>query len=216
MTGIRARQKIATQERVLQAARALFLVQPYEEVGVRDIAAEAGVATGTVIGAFGSKADLLNMIVIEDYMAQYSLIRQAVLGRESLFDRVLAMAMAMACVGYQQAQLPLLRASLAHSWTRTPAAEGQVREAIRPIFAFIRQELSTAQVLGDVVADAPLWAVTEMLHDQLMAAYRRLAYDGQSLAEVERCLSVRLGLVLDAVSTGRIALPDRDRRSDAA
>lgn len=109
MSGIRARQKRATQERVLQAARTLFLTRPYEDVGERDIAAEAGVATGTVIGAFGSKAGLPNTIVPEDIVAQYELIKVAVVGQQAVVERL--MAIGMTCVNYQGRQLPLLRTS---------------------------------------------------------------------------------------------------------
>jgi AcrR family transcriptional regulator len=200
MHGIRARQKMATQERVLLAARTLFLARPYEEVGVRDIAAEAGVATGTVIGAFGSKADLLNTIVIEDFTTQFELLRQAVLGKQRLLDRVTAMS--MACVRYQEKQLPLLRASLAHSWIRTQSAESLVRDAVRPIYAFIREELSTAQVLGDIAADAPLWVLTEMLFDVLMSAYRKMAYDGLSASEMEVVLRQRFKVILGGAAPG--------------
>jgi AcrR family transcriptional regulator len=199
MTGIRARQKQATQDRVLQAARTLFLARPYEDVGVRDIAAEAGVATGTVIGAFGSKAELLNTIVIDDFLAQFELIKVAVLGRQTVLERLVAMG--MTCVNYHAGQLPLLRASLAHSWIRTQTAESQVRDAVRPILQFVREELSTAQFLGDIRTDAPLSVVVEMLFDVLMQCYRKMAYDGVTAEGMPALLQERFQLILSAIAT---------------
>lgn len=204
MSGIRARQKQATQERVLQAARTLFLTRPYEDVGVRDIAAEAGVATGTVIGAFGSKADLLNTIVLEDIVAQYELIKVAVVGQQTVLERL--MAIGMTCVNYQGRQLPLLRTSMAHAWVRSAAAERQVRLALQPILAFVREELSTAQFLGDIRADAPLAVVVEMLIDVLVQCYRRMAYDGLTPELVSDELRTRMQVLLAGVASDSSSL----------
>lgn len=199
MTGIRARQKQATQDRVLQAARTLFLTRPYEEVGVRDIAAEAQVATGTVIGAFGSKADLLNTIILDDIATQYELIKVAVVGRQTVLERL--MAIGMTCVNYQATQLPLLRTSMAQAWVRSDVAERQVRRALQPILAFVREELSTAQFLGDVRADAPLPVVVEMLIDVLVQCYRRMAYDGVTPEQVTDELRTRIQVLLAGVAS---------------
>lgn len=204
MSGIRARQKQATQDRVLQAARTLFLTRPYEDVGVRDIAAEANVATGTVIGAFGSKADLLNTIILDDIVAQYELIKVAVVGRQTVLDRL--MAIGMTCVNYQARQLPLLRTSMAHAWVRSDAAERQVRQALQPILAFVREELSTAQFLGDIRADAPLAVVVEMLIDVLIQCYRRMAYDGLTPELVADELRTRIQVLLAGVASDSSSL----------
>jgi AcrR family transcriptional regulator len=196
MSGVRNRQKLATQEKVLAAARRLLLTRPYEDVGVRDIAVEAGVATGTVIGAFGSKADLLNTIVIEDFLNQFDLIRDAVRGHETTLDRMVAIG--MACVRYQEHQLPLLRASLAHSWIRSMEAESQVQDAVQPIWNFIRQELSVGVVTGELPESARLGLLVELLFDSVLSCYRRMAYGGHSSDQVEERLRARMGIVLGA------------------
>lgn len=48
-----------TRERIVDAAMANFLARPYDEVSLRTIAAEAGVAVQTVVNHFGSKDALL-------------------------------------------------------------------------------------------------------------------------------------------------------------
>ncbi len=204
MSGIRARQKQATQDRVLQAARTLFLTRPYEDVGVRDIAAEASVATGTVIGAFGSKADLLNTIVLDDILAQYELIKVAVVGRQTVLERL--MAIGLTCVNYQARQLPLLRTSMAHAWVRSDAAERQVRRALQPILAFVREVLATAQALGDIRPDAPVAVVVEMLIDVLVQCYRRMAYDGVTPDTVADGLRTRIQVLLAGVASDASSL----------
>ena len=51
----RAAATDATRERIAEAAKELFLTRWYDEVSVRDIASEAGVAVQTVVNHFGTK-----------------------------------------------------------------------------------------------------------------------------------------------------------------
>ncbi len=52
------RKGLATRDRILQAAVSRFARQSYDDVGLRDIAADAGVDVAYVHRSFGSKADL--------------------------------------------------------------------------------------------------------------------------------------------------------------
>ncbi len=47
-----------TRERILEVAGAQFMERPYEEVTLRGVAREAGVALQTVVNHFGAKEDL--------------------------------------------------------------------------------------------------------------------------------------------------------------
>jgi AcrR family transcriptional regulator len=55
----RAEAAAATGERLVKAAYRRFTTQPYDEVRLRDIAADAGVTVQTLHHRFGSKDDLL-------------------------------------------------------------------------------------------------------------------------------------------------------------
>lgn len=57
--GARAEQKVQTRAALLEAARALFVERGFERTTIRDVAARAGVATGTVFVHLPSKAALL-------------------------------------------------------------------------------------------------------------------------------------------------------------
>lgn len=57
--GARAEQKLQTRAAVLEAARALFAERGFETTTIRDVAARAGVATGTVFVHAPNKAALL-------------------------------------------------------------------------------------------------------------------------------------------------------------
>lgn len=66
MAGTRARQREATAESVLEAARAEFEAAGYEAASVRSIAVRAGVSAGTVLHHFGGKQELLNAALFAD------------------------------------------------------------------------------------------------------------------------------------------------------
>lgn len=58
----RADAAAATGARILAAARARMIVQPYDEVTLDEVAADAGVTVQTVLRRFGSKEDLVRAI----------------------------------------------------------------------------------------------------------------------------------------------------------
>lgn len=63
MTGLRAKQKADREQRILQAATALFRAVGYEGAKIEAIAAEAEVSIGTVYNYYENKGDLLVAIV---------------------------------------------------------------------------------------------------------------------------------------------------------
>jgi AcrR family transcriptional regulator len=65
----RALQKEETRQRILQIARAHFERDGFEGASVRGIAAEAGVAAGTVLLHFADKRDLLHAALFDDLAA---------------------------------------------------------------------------------------------------------------------------------------------------
>lgn len=65
MAGVREARKLQTRERVLEAARQLFVDIGYEAATIRMIADHAGVATGSVFTAFPSKLAILRAVMDE-------------------------------------------------------------------------------------------------------------------------------------------------------
>ncbi len=64
--GSRAEQKRATRRAILAAAREEFEAQGFDGASMRTIAGRAGVAAGTIVHHFGSKAELLHAAFFED------------------------------------------------------------------------------------------------------------------------------------------------------
>lgn len=62
---ITAKAKEETRERIVEAARKLFTGKGFDETTTRDIAAEAGIATGTLFNYYPSKEALAMTLVAE-------------------------------------------------------------------------------------------------------------------------------------------------------
>ncbi len=63
MAGLRQKQKINRDRRIMEVATGLFRARGYESVKMEEIAAEAEVSVGTLYNYFSSKGDLLTAIV---------------------------------------------------------------------------------------------------------------------------------------------------------
>jgi AcrR family transcriptional regulator len=99
----RPRNALATRAAILEAARACFTEAGYEHVGVRDVAARAGVNGALVIRYFGSKVQLFAQALAGRFLLDHlsdgrpldgERIAQAVLKKEvyaARFDAVLAL-----------------------------------------------------------------------------------------------------------------------------
>jgi AcrR family transcriptional regulator len=65
MVRVTADTKLATRRRILEAAQALFERVGFEEAATRDIAAAAGIATGTLFNYFATKEAIALALVAE-------------------------------------------------------------------------------------------------------------------------------------------------------
>jgi len=63
ITQSRPRNAAATRAAILDAARARFLLEPYDQVGVRQIAGDAGIDAALICRYFGGKEDLFAEVV---------------------------------------------------------------------------------------------------------------------------------------------------------
>jgi AcrR family transcriptional regulator len=197
MAGLREIQKSATRARVLKAARALFQERVFDEVGVREIAVEAGVATGTVIGAFGSKGELLNAIVIEDCLAQVPEMQAQAAQNDD--TRAALMAIVKVPFDYHMAQLPILRATMADSWMRSAAAEKKVRRAVAPLFVILGEVLERGVARGEIAAGTDLRVLAELICESLLNAYRDTVFSEVPPDALWKRVETRLTLLAPGV-----------------
>lgn len=155
----RSEQRAATREAILQAARGHFEARGFEGASVRDIAAEAGVAAGTVLLHFTDKRDLLHAALFEDLertaREAIAATPQADLGTQlrHLAERFFA---------YYTARPALSRTLLEESLLARPPWAGRFAAQVGQVHAHIAALTAAAKAAGtlDPAVDVPLVGVS--------------------------------------------------------
>lgn len=189
----RALPKQRTRERVLAAARSLFSERGYEGATIRDIAQAAGMSTGAVFASFADKSELFEEILTADYEVIYAQMTQASRNAKTVDEALLGLF--GVAYGFHVEQLPLLRASIAVSWTRSEAAERRARGDIKHLFLLIADALQRAIDQGQLKKDIDVKLLAEMSWDVYVANYRRAVYDGWSVEALLARLSDQLKVI---------------------
>lgn len=193
----RALAKQRTRERVLAAARRLFSERGYEGATIRDIAQAAGMSTGAVFASFADKSELFEEILTADYEVIYAQMTQAARTAKTVDEALLGLF----GVGYtfHVEQLPLLRASIAVSWTRSEAAERRSRADLKHIFRLIGEALQRGVEQKQLKADVDAKLLAEIVWDVYLANYRRAVYDGWSVDALIERLTAQLKIIFAGV-----------------
>ncbi len=87
---VTAEAKRKTRERILQAARNLFQRKGFEQTTTRDLAAEAGIAVGTLFNYFPTKEDLAMTIIAQAAVPTRADLERRLRGDESLDEALFA------------------------------------------------------------------------------------------------------------------------------
>ncbi|MDO9222225.1 MAG: TetR/AcrR family transcriptional regulator [Caulobacter sp.] len=190
----RALAKQQTREKVLQAAREMFIERGYEGATIRDIARAAGMSTGAVFASFTDKPELFDAILADDFGALLDPMQDAARTAPS----VRAALVALADVAYRAhtRQLPLIQAALAASWTRTPEAERLRRDTLRPLRSLVLEVLERGVERGEISRRFDLRLVADVIWDLFLAGYRPAAFEGLSVESQTARLAERIDLVL--------------------
>lgn len=118
--GRRSRDAAATRAAILAAARAAFSGDSYDAVGVRDIAAAAGVDPALVIRYFGSKENLFAAAVLTGFNETDLLAGD----RDLLGERLARMLATKEAKAGFDPTLAIIRSSL------SPTTSGMIRDVI--------------------------------------------------------------------------------------
>lgn len=189
----RALAKQRTRERVLSAARQLFSERGYEGATIRDIAQAAGMSTGAVFASFSDKTELFDEILTADYEVIYAQMVQAARSAATVDEALLGLF--GVAYSFHLDQLPLLRASIAVSWTRGEAAEKRARGDLKHIFRLIGDTLQRGIDQGQLKKDIDAKLLAEITFDVYVANYRRAVYDGWTVDALLARLSDQLKVI---------------------
>lgn len=189
----RALAKQRTRERVLAAARRLFSERGYEGATIRDIAQAAGMSTGAVFASFADKSELFDEILTADYEVIYAQMTQAARTAKTVDEALLGLF--GVAYSFHVEQLPLLRASIAVSWTRSEAAERRARTDLKHIFRLIAEAMQRGVDQGQLKSNIDTKLLAEIVWDVYLANYRRAVYDGWSVDALLARLSDQLKVI---------------------
>ena len=190
----RALAKQQTREKVLRAAREMFIERGYEGATIRDIARAAGMSTGAVFASFADKPELFDAILSDDFAALLDPMQDAATVAPTVREALVGMF--GAAYRAHGAQLPLIQATLAASWTRTPEDEKARRESMRPIRSLVTQVLERGVERGELNTRFDLRLVSDVIWDLYLAGYRPAAFEGLSVDNQTDRLAERMDLVL--------------------
>ncbi len=165
-TPARASQKQATRERVVAAARELFVTHGYQGTTIREIARHAGVAVGSVFTTFASKAEILSEVMLARIEPLYAELDQVMPHlRGPTVDRLRTMFAIHISFEHGNVRLFLSHVAAAYDWTQSPGARPYGNNA--RLKAFVRDCLFKGVEDGDVRADVDADDVVDLI----MAAY---------------------------------------------
>jgi AcrR family transcriptional regulator len=190
----RALAKQRTRERVLLAARRLFSERGYEGSTIRDIAQAAGMSTGAVFASFADKAELFDEILTADYAVVHA--QMALAARAGATVEAALLGLFGVAYAFHMEQLPLTRASIAVSWTRSEAAERRNRDELKHVFRLMTDVLQRGVAQGELKADGNAKLLAEIIWDVYVASYRRAVYDKWSAEALLARLSEQLKVIL--------------------
>ena len=170
----RQKQKARTRERIFEAAREQFERFGFEGTTMRDVAAEAGVATGTIFTHFPDKGALLIATLLEDLAETDRGIMETL---PSSPIRAQIIHMATAGFGYW-CRRPELSATLLREmyFIGGPEAKRRRRETAQFV-GFCSELLEDAVGRGELRSDVDCAAVAESLYSFYVGRLTRAAGD---------------------------------------
>jgi AcrR family transcriptional regulator len=166
----------------------------YEAATIRDIASAAGLSTGAVFASFLDKTDLFNAVMAEDFVRQVENLKRALQPEAKVEDAV--MAVFEAGYRFHCAQLPLLQAAIALSWSHGLGGEFGDRPTYSLAMQALAEALQRGVVRGELKDGFDARLVAEILWDSYVANYRRAIFDHWDVERLLQRSREQIGLVL--------------------
>ncbi|WP_269714405.1 TetR/AcrR family transcriptional regulator [Caulobacter sp. NIBR2454] len=186
--------KQRTREKVLEAARTLFIQRGYEGATIRDIAQAAGMSTGAVFANFADKSELFDAIIKSDLELLHEQMATAASNAAGVERALLDMFGA----GYRLylRQLPMVQAIVSASWTRDQNNETQHRMALKPLLDLVQSALQRGVADGEIAKTVDLSLMLETVWDLYLVNYRRAVFDELGFDQLMARLSTQLSMLL--------------------
>jgi AcrR family transcriptional regulator len=193
----RARSKIASREKIIQAAKEMFSAQGFEESSLRDIAAHAGLTTGAVFANFADKLDLFHTVFEAEMNRVFAQVYAA-------FDDgldTLACMLKKLHVGYGAVvgQQRLFMSAFVLNWTQHFQTDNRFVSTgfrIREVGAFV---LRRGIERGEIPADADVRTAAVVIEELMLAALRVAYYQQLTPDAVIAYIGPQLQIVVNGL-----------------
>jgi TetR/AcrR family transcriptional regulator, cholesterol catabolism regulator len=195
----REAMKLATRQRVMDAARDLFTEQGYMATTIREIAVRAEVSTGSVFTTFESKEEILSTIISERQGEMVEAITAARLLAIGDARSRLKAAMA-AAYAYEFQRLLLVVEQIGASWTWAPRFEEINRTTIVHPFAFIREILDEGVREKTIRADVNLDMFSDIILGVYLRNFRHAWFRKWSLEKTCQAANQQMDLLFDGAA----------------
>lgn len=195
----REAMKLATRQRVLDAARDLFTEQGYAATTIREIAVRAEVSTGSVFTTFESKEEILSTIITER-QAELTRAITTARGEHKGDARACLKASLAAAYAYEFQRLLLVVEQIGASWTWSSQFEERNRLAVVRPFGFIREILAEAQGAGVIREDLDLEVLGDLILGAYLRNFRHAWYRKWSLERTCEAMAAQVDLLLDGAT----------------
>jgi AcrR family transcriptional regulator len=192
-------KKAQTSGRVTDVARAIFLRDGYKRATIRDIAAAAGVSSGTVSAQYGSKSALFAAVLREEFLRGTDIVRAADPVELKTRERISAIFSAL--YAYHAQGLDIMRAAILVGWQDLPATDSPVSETWRALRQYLQEVLQDGVARGELRDSANCKLAAQMLMDHYVNGYQRAFI----LNENAEQLSARIAQMFDLMHAGMAA-----------
>lgn len=192
----RDEQKQRTRARIISAARKLFADPGYEATTIRMIAAEAGVATGSVFTTFTSKEDVLFAIVGElvDEIEGRVTARMAS-ARGTARERMKVLMCEV--IAAMEQRLPLMMIHLSLSWRWSHEVETNRPNHVGKILRSASDLLRDGVASGEISPNTDIKLLGEVLADICVRNVRRVWYRGLDRESLAAVTARQVDLIFD-------------------
>jgi AcrR family transcriptional regulator len=160
-----ATDSLETRQRILDVARGEFAVRGYEVTTNRQIAARVGITTAALYHYFPSKADLYVAVVVEAEDAVVSRFRAAVVGVDTLAERLMVVLDESHTMNSEDPSLAQILGVFRIDERRHPEIGDAVEGRERSLNQFFLDLVDDAVRSGEITASArrPVLALITMI-----------------------------------------------------
>ncbi len=186
--------KLRTRDRVIDAAKRMFMDRGYEAATIRDIASAADLSTGAVFASFTDKADLFRQVMDNDQAALLALIADADKHPGPVAEALGELF--SAGYAFQLDQLPLLQAAASLSWS--PGLQGELgdRPQRGPVLSLIKEILNKALERGELDGRLSVNLTAEMMWEAYVSNYRHAVFEGWRLEQLRAHIDRQIEVIL--------------------